>query len=113
MDSRQGVPPPPAPPATGRPQPLSKTISDGTNPPVVDEPSQNHHIWRESPSFLLAKVPLPVQEGQRVTAPQAQSSAPRATLRFSLSHWVQRSNPATVSMPPAAEAINFHRDSPL
>jgi hypothetical protein len=26
-------------------------------------------------------------------------------LRFSLSHWVQGSPPATVSMPPAAQAI--------
>jgi hypothetical protein len=34
-----------------------------------------------------------------------QSSAPRPTLRFSLSHWVQGSPPATVSMPPAAQAI--------
>jgi hypothetical protein len=53
-----------------------KTISDGTKLPNGAIP--NHHIWYESPSFIFAKVPFPVQERQRVTAPQSKVARPRS-----------------------------------
>jgi hypothetical protein len=40
--------------------------------------------------------------------PESKGSALRATLHFSLSHWVQGS-----PLPPAAQAINFLMYSPL
>jgi hypothetical protein len=88
-----------------------KTSFDGTNLPVVERHFQTTTYGRNRPlgSTLMDEIRTGNPHARhRITLLKRQSSAPRATLRFSLSHWVQGS-----PLPPAAQAINFHRDSPL
>jgi hypothetical protein len=49
MDNPQDAPYSPSSPEIGRQRTLlaRKTISDGTNPPMVAEPSQDHYTWYE------------------------------------------------------------------
>jgi hypothetical protein len=47
MHDRQDATHSPDLPEIGRLQLLAKTIFDGTKLPLVEPPSQNHHIWYE------------------------------------------------------------------